>query len=113
MCSEKAQTDSFFVYEISNHIVSTIRSCQNNDFIQQVFKEETLAQQDCAAFIKNSARRVTEKTGRQLSVELSYVDILPSSKPFISTASDKENCPEAHSNTIIVSYIHLKDGKKA
>ncbi len=112
-CSDDIRTAASFSHGIYDTEATVIRSCQNDSLTQQLFHEETLSQHSCAALIKDSAKRTADKTGRGIFSLLSYVESLPPTNPFIHIAATGHCCQVIHSNTVIISYIHGKDGKKA
>lgn len=113
MCFENIQTGSSFSCENATHTVSTIRSSERTTLTKQVYHDETLTREDCVVSIRQAVRRTFTRTCRGISLNLAFVDILPQFFPFICSSSDCELVKEFSSNTVIVNYIHHKDGKKA
>lgn len=112
MYSNDAQTASSSAHA-SDTAVSSLRACDSSALAQYIFNEEGLTQHGCVALLRASVRRTADKAGRSPLPVLSYVEQLPQSNPFICVASGNEPCQAVHSSTIIIGYIHLKDGKKA
>lgn len=113
MYSNDAQTASAFAHASSGTAASSLRPCGSSAPAQYIFDEENLTQHNCAALLRASSRRTADKAGRSIFPVLSYVEPLPLSNSFICIAAGSEPCQAVRSNTIIISYIHLKDGKKA
>lgn len=113
MCFENIQTDSFFSYETTTHSASTLRSGERTTLTSQVYQEETLARQDGITSFSQDVRRCFSRTTRGTALNLLFVDILPLISPIILISSDCELAQESSSRTVIVNYIHHKDGKKA
>ena len=113
MCFENVQTDSSFLYENTTHTASTLRSVEKPTLTDQVYRQETLSEQAYAINLRQAVRRPFTRTNRGAALNLIFVDILPQISPIIYTSSDCELANESFSNTVIVNYIHHKDGKKA
>ncbi len=113
MCFENVQADSFFLTKTTAQATSTIRSAGHSTLTNLVYHEEAIAKQDCATDINQVVRRCLNRTLRGTALNLIFVDILPQISPIILTSADCELTEESSSCTVIVNYIHHKDGKKA
>lgn len=113
MCFESIQTDSSFSCENTTYTVSTIRSAERTTLTKQVYYDETLAKEESITDSQQAVRRLFTRTSRGIALNLAFVDILPQISPIFYTSLDCELAQESSSNTIIVNYIHHKDGKKA
>jgi len=113
MCVENIQADSFFSYESSAHAASTLLYGERTSLTAQEYPAETISRQECITSFSQVVRRSFNRSNRGSALILLFVDSLPQISPFIQTSSvigfaDKSSC-----STIIVNYIHHKDGKKA
>lgn len=113
MCFENVQTDSSFLCENTAHTVSTLRSTESPTLTDHVYRQETFSEQAYAVNLRQAVRRTFTRTNKGAALNLIFVDILPQISPTIYTSSDCELIHESFSNTVIVNYIHHKDGKKA
>lgn len=115
MCFENVQTDSSFSYSSENtaHTASTFRSARHATLTNSFYKQGTLTNEDCVTNLRQAVRRTFTRANKSAALNLILVDILPQISPIIYTSSDCQLTPEPFSNTIIVSYIHHKDGKKS
>ena len=113
MCVENIQADSFFSYESSAHSASTLLSGKRITLTSQEYKVESYSKND---FFTNSCsviRRPFSRSNKSTALSLLFVDILPLIFPFIQTSCDYELTDESSCSTVIIHYIHRKDGKKA
>lgn len=113
MCFESIQTDSSFSCENTVYTVSTIRSAERTTLTKQVYYEETIAKEESITDPQQAVQRLFNRTSRGIALNSAFVDILPQISPIFYTSLDCELAQESSSNTIIVNYIHHKDGKKA
>ena len=113
MCFENIHADSSFSCENTTYTISTIRSAEETTLTKQVYYEETLAKEESIMDPQQAVRRIFSRISRGISLNLAFVDILPQISPIFYTSLDCELAQESSSNTIIVNYIHHKDGKKA
>lgn len=113
MCVEKIQSDSFFSYESSAHSASTLLSGKRITLTTQEYKVENISKEECFSSSNPVIRRSFSRGNKGIALGLLFVDILPLFFPFIQTSSDYELATESSCSTMIVNYIHHKDGKKA
>lgn len=113
MCFEDIEADSCFAYQLSVQTNSTLRSMQNTSLSHQSFTEETTIGQPVSAIIRQAAKRSCSRTGRNSELDLLSAEILWHNFPTFFTLSSRESGYEIPSNTVIVDYIHHKDGKKS
>ena len=113
MCFESVQAGSSFSCESTTFTTSTIRSTERTTLTSQIYAEETLAWQDCITSFQQAVRLTFSRTTRGIALYLALVDILPQVSPIYYTSSNCELSKESSSNTIIINFIHHKDGKKA
>lgn len=113
MCVENIQADSFFLYESSSHTASTLLSGKRTTLATQEYQVETISREDFITSGTQNICRSFSRNSRGTALSLLFVDILPQISPIIFAAADCELTEESSSSTVIVSYIHHKDGKKA
>ncbi len=113
MCVEYIQTDSFFSYESSAHSASTLLSGERITLTSQEYKAENISKDECFTNSSHVIRRSFNRSNKGAALSLLFVDILPLIFSFIQTSTDYELANESSCSTIIVNYIHHKDGKKA
>lgn len=113
MCVENAQADSFFSYESSSHAASTLLSGERTTLTTQEYPVENISRDECFTSSSQIVRRSFSRSNRGTALSLLFVDILPQISPFIQASSDSELTDESSCSTVIVNYIHHKDGKKA
>lgn len=113
MCIEQFQADSFFSYESSTHTASTILSGQRTTLTSQEYRMEDISQEDYITGCGQIVHRSFCRSNRGTALSLLFVDILPQISPIILTSTASELTDEASCSTVIVNYIHHKDGKKA
>lgn len=114
MCFEKTQADSFFSFSSFSHdTTAVICSIPKTASIDTIYHENTLTEQDCSLEYQQLLRRFFSRAGKNIALILTFVDTLPQIFPTIKASSDCELTNESSSSTVIVNYIHHKDGKKA
>lgn len=113
MCIENVHADSFFSYESSAHAASTLLSGERTSLTAQEYTVVTISRQDFVTCSNQIIRRSFTRNTRGTALLLLFVDILSQISPFIQTSSDFELTDESSCSTVIVNYIHHKDGKKA
>lgn len=113
MCVENIQPDSFFSYESSTHTASTLLSGKRTTLTTQEYQVETISREEFIASSNQNVYRSFNRSNRGTALSLLFVDILPQISPIILTSADCELTKESSSSTVIVGYIHHKDGKKA
>lgn len=113
MCVESIYAGSFFSYESSAHSASTLLSGKRISLTTQEYKVENISKEECFTSSNPVIRRSFSRGNKGMTLSLLFVDILPLFFPFIQTSSDYELATESSCSTMIVNYIHHKDGKKA
>lgn len=115
MCSERVQADSSFSCsdETAFHTDSSLRSVEKSILTDQLYVQETLTRESGITGLRQAVRRVFARTYRGAALSLILADILPPISHIITASNDCELSAEPSSNTIIVSFIHHKDGKKS
>ena len=113
MCVENVQADSFFSYESSAHTASTLLSGDRTTLTAQEYTVENISRDECFTSTSQIVRRSFNRSTRGTALSLLFMDILPQISPFIQMSSDLELADESSCSTVIVNYIHHKDGKKA
>ena len=113
MCVESVQADSFFSYESSAHTASTLLSGERTTLTAQEYPVETISRDEYFTSSSQIIRRSFSRNNRGTALSLLFVDTLPQISPFIQASSDIELTAESSCSTVIVNYIHHKDGKKA
>lgn len=113
MCVESIHTGSFFSYESSAHSSSTLLSGERITLTAQEYKVETLSKNECITNSGSAIRHSLGRYSRGTTLNLLFVDLLPLIFLFIQTSSDHEHANGSSCSTMIINYIHHKDGKKA
>ena len=93
MCFENIEADSSLAYQLVSQEESIGRPVGNS--------------------IQLNARRNNSRTGRGTDVSLLSADILLQTFPHTSIVLSPIYGSASHSTSVIVDYIHHKDGKKA
>lgn len=112
MCFENLEADSFLSYLLTTQADSMLRSSQNTSLSQQVYIEDTLGR-PVGNVIRLSERRNNSRIGRETDLDLLSAELLLQIFPITFILLSHFYGSEAHSNSVIVDYIHQKDGKKA
>lgn len=113
MCSDKIQTDSLFSY--ANQTASTSTICSYDSLIPYtvIRTEELTGARQIANTFKRHSERLNDKSGSRPGLYAAFpAAILPEYLFFISCVTDMP-IQEIVSNSIIITYIHNKDGKKS
>lgn len=111
MCYEKVHADSLFSYESLADNTSSMDSSDSLADNTVLLLGELFSQRNVITSIRHT-RQTDERTGPRTDLYLSFVDALPHYSIFYSMAADVELYSEARSNTVIINFIHHKDGKK-
>lgn len=112
MCFERFETDSFFSYKYSKDTSSVLNSDSDVSTSSKILVEEPLGQRDAITSSRQS-RHSEERTGARTDLYLSFLEILPLNPALIFSSIADNLYNEIISNTVIINYIHQKDGKKA
>lgn len=112
MCFEEVEADSFFAYQLAAQSDSVLRSNLNTSFSKQVYTEEALGR-PVGSIVQVSARRNHSKTGNETDISLSTAEHLLRTIPVTSTFVSSYYGALPQTSSMIVDYIHQKDGKKA
>lgn len=112
MCIDNNQADSFFSYESSVHTASTLLG-KGTTLTAQEYTIESISKDECFIGSCQIARRSFSPGNKGTSLSLLFVDILPQNSSLTQISSDIELTDESSCSTVIVNYIHHKDGKKA
>ena len=112
MCFENIEADSSLAYQLVSQADSTLRSSQNTSLFRQIYMEESIGR-PVGNSIQLNARRNNSRTGRGTDVSLLSADILLQTFPHTSIVLSPIYGSASHSTSVIVDYIHHKDGKKA
>lgn len=112
MCIDNNQADSFFSYESSVHTASTLLG-KGTTLTAQEYTIESISKDEYFTGSCQIARRSFSPGNKGTSLSLLFVDILPQNSSLTQISSDIELADESSCSTVIVNYIHHKDGKKA
>lgn len=112
MCIDNNQADSFFSYESSVHTASTLLG-KGTTLTAQEYTIESISKDEYFIGSSQIARRSFSPGNKGTSLSLLFVDILPQNSSLTQISSDIELADEFSCSTVIVNYIHHKDGKKA
>lgn len=112
MCVENNQADSFFSYESSTHTASALLGKRTTLTVQE-YTIESISKDDYITCFNQISHRSFTSGNRGTALSLLFVDILPQYSSLIQISSDIELADESSCSTVIVNYIHHKDGKKA
>lgn len=113
MCVENIQADSFFSYESSAHSASSLLSGERTTLTTQEYLVSNISKDECITNSNQVIPRSFIRNSKGTALSLLFVDLLPLIFPLIQTSSDDELTNESYFSTIIINYIHHKDGKKA
>ena len=111
-CYEDIHAGFSFTYRLNTQTDSTLRSSQNTSLSNQAYLEESPGK-PIGSVIRQAARRNSSKTGRDTYLSLFTAGILWQFYPITFILLSHSYGSEVHSNTVIIDYIHHKDGKKA
>lgn len=121
MCFDRVQTDSCLPYaaseisdELYEHTSSTLKDTHDTSFSYQIYSESILTRQ-VSSFVHNQfARRIlSTKSGKGNSLAFFLLYLLPLLLSSILISDAYEFQPDIRNNSIIIQYIHHKDGKKS
>lgn len=112
MCFEDIEADSFLASQLVSQTESTLRSTQNTSLSKQVYMDESIGK-PVGNSVQLNVRRNNSRTGRSTDISLLSADILLQTFPHTSIVLSAIHGSASHSTSVIVDYIHLKDGKKA
>lgn len=110
MCFNSAKADSLFSCKNSVNSTSTIHSFDNLWSHPEVRTEEISGVRILTSSIKSENRSGAHT---RLDCHLNSVEILSQNFFCYSTAVADDFYSEIRSNTVIINYIHQKDGKKS
>lgn len=113
VCAENIQADSFFSYESSTHSASSLLSGERTTLTTQEYLVSNISKDECITNSNQVIPRSFIRNSKGTALCLLFVDLLPLIFPLIQTSSDDELTNESYFSTIIINYIHHKDGKKA
>lgn len=113
VCAENIQADSFFSYESSTHSASPLLSGERTTLTTQEYLVSNISKDECITNSNQVIPRSFIRSSKGTALCLLFVDLLPLIFPLIQTSSDDELTNESYFRTIIINYIHHKDGKKA
>ena len=113
VCAENIQADSFFSYESSTHSASSLLSGERTTLTTQEYLVSNISKDECMTNSNQVIPRSFIRNSKGTALCLLFVDLLPLIFPLIQTSSDDELTNESYFSTIIINYIHHKDGKKA
>lgn len=113
VCAENIQADSFFSYESSTHSASSLLSGEQTTLTTQEYLVSNISKDECITNSNQVIPRSFIRNSKGTALCLLFVDLLPLIFPLIQTSSDDELTNESYFSTIIINYIHHKDGKKA
>lgn len=113
VCAENIQADSFFSYESSTHSASSLLSGERTTLTTQEYLVSNISKDECITNSSQVIPRSFIRNSKGTALCLLFVDLLPLIFPLIQTSSDDELTNESYFSTIIINYIHHKDGKKA
>lgn len=113
VCAENIQADSFFSYESSTHSASSLLSGERTTLTTQEYLVSNISKDECITNSNQVIPRSFIRNSKGTALSLLFVDLLPLIFPLIQTSSDDELTNESYFSTIIINYIHHKDGKKA
>lgn len=113
VCPENIQADSFFSYESSTHSASSLLSGERTTLTTQEYLVSNISKDECITNSNQVIPRSFIRNSKGTALCLLFVDLLPLIFPLIQTSSDDELTNESYFSTIIINYIHHKDGKKA
>lgn len=113
VCAENIQADSFFSYESSTHSASSLLSGERTTLTTQEYLVSNISKDECITNSNQVIPRSFIRNSKGAALCLLFVDLLPLIFPLIQTSSDDELTNESYFSTIIINYIHHKDGKKA
>lgn len=108
MCFENSRADASFSDALN---AVTIADAEQVSVSPAVRVEENVAGQVMHAV--KQIRRAGERSGFRTGADFSYVELLPRSLYFSEAAIAEPIENEVLSNTVILDFIHQKDGKKA
>ena len=121
MCFDSVQTDSYLPYtaleasdEISDITTALLQDTHNTSFSNQIFSETVLGRQ-VSSFVHNQfARRIlSTKSGKGNSLAFFLLHLLPLLLSSFLISDAYEFQPDIRNTSIIIQYIHHKDGKKS
>ena len=113
VCAENIQADSFFSYESSTHSASSLLSGERTTLTTQEYLVSNISKDECITNSNQVIPRSFIRNSKGTALCLLFVNLLPLIFPLIQTSSDDELTNESYFSTIIINYIHHKDGKKA
>lgn len=111
MCIDNNQANSFFSCESSVHTASTLLG-KRTSLTAQEYTIESISKDEYFTASCQIARRSFNPGNKGTSLSLLFVDILPQNFSLTQISSDIELTDESSCSTVIVNYIHHKDGKK-
>lgn len=117
ICYEEVPTYSFFACTnataFAKNTTSEIRSIEQVHFSNDYRCEELVREVFPASLINQAFRRIANKAGRTVSLDLLIVDLIPQYFYLSHNLSTDILSDFVHSHTILINYIHMKDGKKS
>lgn len=121
MCFDRVQTDSYLPYtaleasdEISDITTALLQDTHNTSFSNQIYSETNLGRQ-ASSFSHNQVTRrcFNTKEGKGNRFAFFWLHLLPLLLSSILISDAYEFQPDIRNTSIIIQYIHHKDGKKS
>ena len=111
MCTRDSGTDFLFKYTAAHLEQFRMESVDAKIYNCDGCTIETMASY-ADAFIINAAKRSGDSNNRAMSQFLLYTFLGTNTNSNAYAAVNIINIPKPHKNTVILKYIHNKDGKK-
>lgn len=120
MCFGNVQTDSSFACTDSpssglegSSAASVLRPVGKSVPGAQAYTQKVLNQYENALVLRHAIRRTSPRSGRSSGFCLLLVSIISLLFPLLCVLRFHGDFHEIYSNTVIIKYIHHKDGRKA
>ena len=120
MCFGNIQTDSSFVCtdisvsaEEKSCSVSVLQPAGKTTPLAQAYEQEAFGQVDNALVLRHNMRRTNSRNGRSSSFDCILLLIFSTFLFHFPPTRALEDFQEVISNTVIIDYIHRKDGQKS